>query len=403
MRRTIQQGYVYQKGRRKRDKWLPDEPAYVQYWRDVPGQPDPKRKPIPLGVCRTRTIAERAAAERLEQLGVNSTQNFVEATSRISFRQQGELWLKSLSTRKRNPVERTTIDTRRYALDKWIYSFFDGRFLADINNRAMKELVEHISTLSPATIRDYTNMVKAIVASALDENGEEMFPRKWNVDYIDAPLVKHQNQPSTNREGIEAILREATGQYRVLYALSAGCGPLRAGEALGLEIGKHISENCRTLYIRQKAKRGVIQPYMKTQNGERDIDLCTSLAAMLKDFIGTRTSGLLFHTSTGAQLLQANTLQDSLHPILKKLGHLKGGFNIFRRFRITLLKKSDCPDALQHFWSGHAPTHVSERYTKLLQDRDFRLDWAERIGTGFELPARSTGLRGLLLQFRKTG
>jgi hypothetical protein len=42
---------------------------------------------------------------------------------------QGEIWLNSLANRKRNPLEKTTIDTRRYALDKWIYPFFDGRFL----------------------------------------------------------------------------------------------------------------------------------------------------------------------------------------------------------------------------------------------------------------------------------
>jgi hypothetical protein len=188
---------------------------------------------------------------------------------------------------------------------------------------------------------------------------------------------------------MESILKEAEGQYRVLYALLAGCGPLRAGEALGLEIDKHISPDCRTLYVRQKAKRGEIQPYLKTQNGERDVDVCTALARLLNEHIGTRTSGLLFGTSTGAQLLQANTLQDSL----KKLEHVKGGFNIFRRFRITELKKSDCPDALQHFWSGHAPTHVSERYTKLLQDRDYRLEWAEKVGMGFDLTARSVAPR----------
>ena len=88
---------------------------------------------------------------------------------------------------------------------------------------------------------------------------------------------------------------------------------------------------------------------------------------MLRDFIGTRTHGLLFCTSTSGQLLQANTLQDSLHPILKKLHHEKGGFNIFRRFRITYLNNSDCPEKLQHFWSGHAQTHVSERYLKLMK------------------------------------
>lgn len=402
-RRRYQQGYVFQKGRKRSDAWLSKEPANVQFWRDTPGQVKSKKEKACLGICRTRTIAERAAAEKLEQLGINSARTFIEATSTVTFKVQGETWLKSLANRKRNPLEQTTIDTRRYALDKWIYSFFEGKLLADVNNLAMKDFVEHISALAPATIRDYSNIVRAVVASAINDKGEQLFPRTWNEEFIDAPLVKHQKQPSTDKKGMESILKEAAGRYRVLYALLAGCGPLRAGEALGLEIGKHISEDCRTLYIRQKAKRGDIQPYMKTQNGERDVDLCTSLAAMLKEFIGTRTSGLLFCTSSGRQILQTDILRDSLHPILKKLEHVKGGFNIFRRFRITELKKSDCPDALQHFWSGHAPTHVSERYTKLLQDRDYRLEWAEKIGMGFELPARSVAPRAPLIMFRKTG
>jgi len=42
-------------------------------------------------------------------------------------------------------LEQTTIDTRRYAVDKWIYPFFEGRLLAEVNNRAMKELVEKMA------------------------------------------------------------------------------------------------------------------------------------------------------------------------------------------------------------------------------------------------------------------
>lgn len=72
-----------------------------------------------------------------------------------------------------------------------------------------------------ATIRDYLNIAKTVVASAINENGEQLFPRIWNEDFIDAPLVKHQKQPSTNKEGMESILAEATGQYRVLYGLLA--------------------------------------------------------------------------------------------------------------------------------------------------------------------------------------
>src|SRR5262249_4071149 len=153
-----QQGYVFQKGRKRSDAWLPKEAAYVQFWRDLPGQPMQKRNVAPLGICRTRTIAERAAAKKLEQLGINSAQTFVGTTSAITFRDQGQIWLKSLANRKRNPLEQTTIDTRRYALDKWIYPFFEGKRLSDVNNLAMKHFVEHISNLAPATIRDYSNI-----------------------------------------------------------------------------------------------------------------------------------------------------------------------------------------------------------------------------------------------------
>jgi len=396
MRRKYQQGHVYQKGRQKSDPWLPERPAYVRFWRDVAGEADPRRKRIALGICRTRTSAERRAAERLEQLGINSAQQFIEATTSISFREQGEVWLKSLSKRKRNPLEETTIDNRRYAMDKWIYPFLAGRHLADINNRALKELVENMAPhLAAASIRDYLGIVKSVMASAINENGEELFPRKWNEDYIDAPVIDDQRQPTTTSEGATTIVAKAKGQYQMLYALLAGSGPLRVGEALGLEIDKHIFPDCRTLYIIQKAKRGDIQQYLKTKHGKRYVDLCTPLATMLRDFIGTRTSGLLFQTSTGAQLLQSNTLQDSLHPILKSMKHVQGGFNIFRRYRLSYIDKSDCPEALRHFWSGHAPRHVSERYIKVMNDRQYRLDWAERLGTGFQIPG-SVGLPGLL-------
>jgi integrase len=347
-------------------------------------------------------MAERKCAEYIEKLGINSTRTFVESTTTTTFKQQAELWLKTLASRRRDPLEQTTIDNRRYALDKWILPHLGQAYLAEVNNLGVKTLVDTMAAkLSPASIRHYTNIVKAVVASALDENGEEKFPRKWNDEFIDAPLVRNQRQPTTDADGVTAILQAAAGQYRVLYALLAGCGPMRVGEALALEIDKHISPDFRTLHIRQKAKRGVIQPYLKTQNGERDIDLCTSLAKALREFISERKSGLVFQTSTGSQLLQANTLQDSLHPILKGLDHIKGGFNIFRRFRITLLGKSDCPDALKHFWSGHAHRHVSERYTRLFREHEFRLNWAEKIGLGFELPRVKVGQLGQLIELRK--
>jgi hypothetical protein len=77
------------------------------------------------------------------------------------------------------------------------------------------------------------------------------------------------------------------------------------------------------------------------------------------------------------------------------MGHAKGEFNMFPRYGITHLEKSDCPEALKHFSSEHAQKHISERYVKLLGNREYRLEWAERVGMGFTLPG-SIGLPGLL-------
>jgi hypothetical protein len=86
------------------------------------------------------------------------------------------------------------------------------------------------------------------------------------------------------------------------------------------------------------------------------------------------------------------------------------GLNIFRRFRITKLETAEVPAAFQHTWSGHAKSHVSEVYKKLPKQREWRLRWAEKTGTGFALPGHqqaaaeaSNGKPGKPLQFRKVG
>jgi integrase len=100
------------------------------------------------------------------------------------------------------------------------------------------------------------------VDSAIDENGEQLFPRKWNHEFMDLPVVEKQHQPTFSSETMTAIAQKAYGQERVLLALLAGTG-LRIGEALGLEV-KHLSANCKTLTVEQSCWEGDIQPNWET-------------------------------------------------------------------------------------------------------------------------------------------
>ena len=177
----------------------------------------------------------------------------------------------------------------------------------------------------------------------------------------------------------------------MLYVLLGATG-MRIGEALGIEIDKHISDDFSTLLIRQKVWNGRIQPFLKTENGVRDIDLHPSIAAMLKKFVGDRTSGFLFCSKNGNPLLQSNVLRLSLHPTSEELRQPKSGAHAFRRFRTTWLRKQRAPEDLIRFWLGHANKSVTDGYSKLKEDVAFRKKVAEQVGIGFELPAENPKL-----------
>lgn len=58
-----------------------------------------------------------------------------------------------------------------------------------------------------------------------------------------------------------------------------------------------------------------------------------------------------------------------------------------RRFRTTWLRKQRAPEDLIKFWLGHAKQSVTDGYSKLGEDVEFRRQIAESVATGFDVPA----------------
>jgi len=76
----------------------------------------------------------------------------------------------------------------------------------------------------------------------------------------------------------------------------------------------------------------------------------------------------------------------------------KGGFHCFRRFRESVLQMSDARNLLVDYWMGHENREMGTRYAKqLIENIQWRKEWAEKIGLGFKLPTleSSVGLLGL--------
>jgi site-specific recombinase XerD len=387
-RRSGQVGYEEVKG-----IWY-----HVRFRKDVPGQE--KRAYVSVPICPVSGPGALTKPERLKRRkeiiaasGADTEEYFkvVEAINHGgTFRKQAEWWLNHVQTRKRKPIKPATAGGFRSYLNKWLNPILGDLPLSSVNNSVVKGLVTHMmeAGMSPKMVGNVIQVVKMVVASAVNENGEEVHPRTWNHEFMDLPEVKNQRQPSHSSKTMGAIAVGSEGREQMLYVLLGATG-MRFGEGLGLEVDKHISDDFSTLYIRQKVWNGRIQPFLKTENGVRDIDLHPDVTAMLRRFIGNRTSGFLFRSKNGLPLLQSNVLRLSLHPLLKKLGQTKSGAHAFRRFRTTWLRKQHAPEDLIRFWLGHANKSVTDIYSKLKEDVTFRKKTAKQVGVGFELSAEN--------------
>jgi integrase len=123
-----------------------------------------------------------------------------------------------------------------------------------------------------------------------------------------------------------------------MLLILCGAAGLRIEEALGLEIGKHFSEDFRALTIAQKVRHCVLEDRLKNENAARQVDLHPSVADLLQTFVGTRKSGFLFASRQGKPISSSNIVRRHLHPALKALnyvnsftGNHKAGNHAFRR------------------------------------------------------------------------
>ena len=330
-----------------------------------------------------------------------------------TFAQQAE-WMiaemkagRIVNVKTREQIGDRTIDFYSTAV-AYLNEMLEAKPLAAIDNAQARELVSRMRNernndgskrFSAKTLNEYFKTFTKVFRSAVDNNGNQVHPRTWNLAFIGLPTVdrKKQHRPTLTAEEMTQLVTNTVGRYQLGVALLAGSN-VRISELLALHIEKHISDDRKTLYIRQQRKKdgSGVTDVLKTPAACRDIDLHSSLAKMLDDFIGDRKSGFLIQTENGTMLSPENFFRDGMEPVLKKMGRTGVRFHAFRRFREAVLQKSEARQLLIDYWMGHENDDMSTRYGKqLLEDVKYRKEWAEKVGLGFDLPTSDTALFGL--------
>ena len=339
---------------------------------------------------KAKEIVAASGADKEETLAAS-----VASTLGPTFRQQSETWLSTLKKRKAAP---STLYNWENHLDTWILPIdingilFGDLALASIKKTVAQKLIDQMVAggLGPKSIQNYFQVVKMVFSSCVNEDGEEIYLRNWKKMDLVIPKVnkKKQRRPCFTSEVMTYLANSLTikPQMRMLFILCGASG-LRIGEALGIRIEKILDGGSRII-IDSKAWHGEEHDFLKTVNGEREIDLPESVAKLLIEFIGDRKSGLLFQTRRGKQLSQSNILRRHLHPALEEIGFDKAGNHAFRRYRDTFLKnRTNCPEGILNFWLGWGAESMSGLYDGIKADVAFRKDVANRVGVGFYVPA----------------
>jgi len=343
-----------------------------------------------------RELPTRSAAKNVMQAElavVNKTVTINPTITSTTFRVAAKEWIAKCETRKKKQIKPSVLHNWRCILRNHLNDLGE-LLLEEVGNKTMRSLVDRLDTkgLAPATIKNICSVVKLVLKSVTDEEGNRTQLRDWNREFIDAPEVdaEQQNTPSFTSEQVTAILKAASGRLQMAAILFAASG-LRAGELLGLEVRHFDGTSVKVEQSVWGGNNRVNSP--KTKNARRVVDLDPGVAALLREFIGERTSGFIFQTTTRKPVTQTNLLRRELHPLLESLGIPIRGFHSFRRFRITVLRQARCPESLLRYWVGHSKKGITDTYDKSSEDLAYRKDVCRAMGVGFELPKTLTDKR----------
>jgi integrase len=306
----------------------------------------------------------------------------------IQFDTAARAWLDGLMS-QRNPIKPASYATFSSFVRQHIIPDIGHLELTNFGNSDLKRFVAQLEAkqLSARTIAQIVTVIKQIISAQTNSEGDELFPKKWNSRFIDAPSIENTDQPCATKEQIEEILLTKSLIAPIVALL--GFSGLRIGESLALRIGRqdgvsHWNPEESTLVIRTSIWRGREQR-PKTPSAERTVDLPESANNYLKEFASDKTgakagdkTGFLFGNGRCA-------VESTLRAELAKTPLARCGFHSLRRFRTTWLRKQRALDDLVRFWLGHSNKTVTDSYSKLKEDVEFRKAETERIGLGFSL------------------
>jgi len=111
----------------------------------------------------------------------------------ITMRSAGQSWLDHLQTRRRKPIKLSSVKTFKSYLTKHILPRLGNLEVRSVGVSVLREFIGQLDEagLSPKSQTEIAGAVKAIIANCTDDEGEPLYPRHWDNERLDLPIVNH--------------------------------------------------------------------------------------------------------------------------------------------------------------------------------------------------------------------
>jgi integrase len=319
-----------------------------RYLTEVPGEIARVKRAVTLGLVSeiTKSEARRRLLHIIQIEGLNAPTYRIPSAELFAARVNA--WrVGYLSRQKPSTQKQMEWQVQKYLLPKW------GQQPAEtISAEAVNEWIGTLTNLAPASLRSLVTTLQLILRRIFE---------KRQIHYP-ATVAARREIPCFTLEQMQRIVALAEKPWKALFAVAGETG-MRSGELYGLKVADIDFEH-RLIHVRRAAWEGKTQS-PKSANAYRSIDISESLAAMLKEHLGGRTSGFVFQTRSGNPLRNCYVVGRVLHPLLDKLEIERGGMHEFRHGRVSYLVESNTPIELVRVWIGHGSDAMVRRYTHL--------------------------------------
>lgn len=314
------------------------------------GHPVRVLKSIVLGTKRelpTKRLAERRMDTELSR--VNSP---AYRPGRVATLEEfAERWRREVLSKRKS----STIHAAESHLKNQILPVLGKMKLSEIGVENQQSFVTRLSgTVARKTLLNVLGTLSSMLTTAQNWNYlcEGLKFRK-----LALPERSVQEEARTfTQEQARAIIAEAKGPYRVMFAIAAMTG-LRAGEILALQTGDFDLER-NLLTVRRSVWRGKVQT-PKTINSLAVLPVPDTLAVIVREHVSTLKSEWLFLNSRGHLFIAENVVRQALAPILDKLKIPRCGFHAFRHLHTSLLLSSGAAPQVAQKQLRHSDARIT--------------------------------------------